>query len=61
MKHQHPCVPRKNGVVEQKNHTLVEMERTMVDEHRLLDAFGPMRSALHVISPIESSCAQSSI
>jgi hypothetical protein len=29
-----PCVPQQNGVVEQKNHTLVEMARTMLDEHR---------------------------
>jgi hypothetical protein len=27
-------VPQHNGVVEQKNHTLVEMARTMLDEHR---------------------------
>jgi hypothetical protein len=29
-----PRVPRQNGVVEQKNRTLVEMARTMLDEHR---------------------------
>jgi hypothetical protein len=29
-----PRVPQQNGVVEQKNHTLVEMARTMLDEHR---------------------------
>jgi hypothetical protein len=28
-----PCVPQQNGIVEQKNHTLVEMDRTMLDEH----------------------------
>jgi transposase InsO family protein len=28
------CVPQQNGVVERKNHTLVEMARTMLDEHR---------------------------
>jgi hypothetical protein len=27
-------VPQQNGVVERKNHTLVEMARTMLDEHR---------------------------
>jgi hypothetical protein len=27
-------VPQQNGVGEQKNHTLVEMVRTMLDEHR---------------------------
>jgi hypothetical protein len=29
-----PCVPQQNGVMEHKNHTLVEMARTMLDEHR---------------------------
>jgi hypothetical protein len=29
-----PRVPQQNGVVERKNHTLVEMARTMFDEHR---------------------------
>jgi hypothetical protein len=29
-----PRVLQHNGVVEQKNHTLVEMARTMLDEHR---------------------------
>jgi transposase InsO family protein len=28
-----PCVPQQNGVVEQKNRTLVEMARMMLDEH----------------------------
>jgi hypothetical protein len=28
-----PCVPQQNGVVKQKNRTLVEMARTMLDEH----------------------------
>jgi transposase InsO family protein len=27
-------VPQQNRVVEQKNHTLVEMDRTMLDEHK---------------------------
>jgi hypothetical protein len=27
-------VPQQNGIVERKNHTLVEMARTMLDEHR---------------------------
>jgi transposase InsO family protein len=34
-----PCVPQQNGVVERKNHTLVEMARTMLDEHRTLRRF----------------------
>jgi hypothetical protein len=29
-----PRVPQQNGVMEQKNHTLVEMARTMLNEHR---------------------------
>jgi hypothetical protein len=29
-----PRIPQQNGVMEQKNHTLVEMARTMLDEHR---------------------------
>jgi transposase InsO family protein len=29
-----PYVPQQNGVVERKNRTLVEMTRTMLDEHR---------------------------
>jgi transposase InsO family protein len=29
-----PCVPQQNGVIERKNHTVVEMARTMLDEHR---------------------------
>jgi hypothetical protein len=29
-----PCVPQQNGVVKRKNHTLVEMARMMLDEHR---------------------------
>jgi transposase InsO family protein len=28
-----PRVPQQNGVVERKNHTLIEMARTMLDEH----------------------------
>jgi transposase InsO family protein len=30
------CVPRQNGVVEQKNYTLVVMARMMLDEHKTL-------------------------
>jgi hypothetical protein len=29
-----PRVSQQNGVVQQKNRTLVEMDRTMLDEHR---------------------------
>jgi hypothetical protein len=28
-----PCIPQQNGVMERKNRTLVEMARTMLDEH----------------------------
>jgi transposase InsO family protein len=34
-----PRVPQLNGVMEQKNHTLVEMARTILDEHRTLRCF----------------------
>ena len=36
LEHQYssPYTPQQNGVVEQKNRTLVEMARTMLDEHR---------------------------
>jgi hypothetical protein len=34
-----PCVPQQNGVVERKNRTLVEMARTMLDEHRTPKSF----------------------
>jgi hypothetical protein len=40
-----PCVPQQNGVVEQKNRTLVEMSRRMLDEHRT-----PRRSCADAIS-----------
>jgi transposase InsO family protein len=53
-----PRVPQQNEVIERKNHTLVEMARMMLDEHRLLCAFGPMLSAPLAIFLIESSCAQ---
>jgi transposase InsO family protein len=52
-----PRVPQQNGIVEQKNHTLVEMARTMLDEHRTLGAFGPMLLAPLAIFLIEYSCA----
>jgi transposase InsO family protein len=29
-----PCVTQQNGVMERKNRMLVEMARTMLDEHR---------------------------
>ena len=33
-KYSSPYTPQQNGVVERKNRTLVEMARTMLDEHR---------------------------
>jgi hypothetical protein len=33
-------VPQQNGVVEQKNHTLVEMVRMVLDEHKTPRCFG---------------------
>jgi hypothetical protein len=36
-----PCVPQQNGVVERKNCTLVEMARTMLDEHKTPRCFWP--------------------
>jgi hypothetical protein len=53
-----PRIPQQNGVVERKNHTLVEMARTMLDEHRTPSAFGLMLLALLAIFLIESSCAR---
>jgi transposase InsO family protein len=35
-----PCTPQQNGVVERKNRTLIEMERTMLDEYKTQDIFG---------------------
>jgi hypothetical protein len=35
-----PCVAQQNEVVEHKNRTLVEMARTMLDEHRAPRHFG---------------------
>jgi transposase InsO family protein len=34
-----PCIPQQNRVMEQKNRTLVEMDRMMLDEHRTLRRF----------------------
>jgi transposase InsO family protein len=35
-----PYVPQQNGIIEHNNQTLVEMVRTMLDEHRTLRCFG---------------------
>jgi transposase InsO family protein len=34
-----PYTPQKNGVAERKNHTLIEMVRTMLDEYKTSDQF----------------------
>jgi transposase InsO family protein len=53
------CVPQQNGVVERKNCTIVEMARTMLNEHRTPRRFWvDAISTLPAISPIESSCAR---
>ncbi|WVZ48737.1 hypothetical protein U9M48_000156 [Paspalum notatum var. saurae] len=43
-----------NGVVERKNRILVEMARTMLDEHRTRGAFGPRRvnTARYIVNRI---------
>jgi hypothetical protein len=34
-----PCTPQQNGVVEKKNHTLIDMARTMLDAYKTPDLF----------------------
>jgi transposase InsO family protein len=34
-----PYTPQQNGVAERKNHTLIEMVRTMLDEYKTSDQF----------------------
>ena len=34
-----PYTPQQNGVVERKNHTLIDMARTMLDEYKTPDLF----------------------
>jgi transposase InsO family protein len=53
-----PRVPQQNRFVERKNYTLVEMARTILDEHGTPRRFGQMLLALLVISLIESSCVR---
>jgi transposase InsO family protein len=50
-------VPQQNGVVERKNRTLVEMARTILDEHWTHSTFGPMLLAPPAIFLI-GSCAR---
>jgi hypothetical protein len=51
----HFCVtetPQQNGVVERKNRTVMEMERTMLNESRLNDMFWPqvVHTAVHILN-----------
>jgi transposase InsO family protein len=34
-----PYTPQQNGVTERKNHALIEMARTMLDEYKISDQF----------------------
>jgi len=49
-----PYVPQQNGIVERKNRTLVEMARTMLDEHRTPRRFWAeaINTACHVSNRI---------
>ncbi|WVZ80811.1 hypothetical protein U9M48_028261 [Paspalum notatum var. saurae] len=49
-----PYVPQQNGVVERKNRTLVEMARTMLDEHRTPRKFWAeaINTACYVSNPV---------
>ena len=47
-----PYTPKQNGVVERKNHTLIDMARTMLDEYKTLDIFWceAINTACHAIN-----------
>jgi hypothetical protein len=49
-----PCVPQQNGVIERKNHTLVEMTRTMLDKHKTPRRFWPddISTACYILNRI---------
>jgi transposase InsO family protein len=53
-KFSYPYVPQQNGIVERKNRTLVEMARTMLDEHRTPRRFWAeaINTACHVSNHI---------
>jgi transposase InsO family protein len=53
-----PHVPQQNRVMERKNHTLVEMARTMLDEHRTPRHFWPDAISTLAIFLIRSSYAR---
>jgi hypothetical protein len=47
-----PYTPQQNGVAERKNHTLIEMARTMLDEYKTSDQFWAeaLNTACHAIN-----------
>ena len=47
-----PYTPQQNGVVERKNHTLLDMARTMLDEYKTSDLFwsDAVNTACHAIN-----------
>ena len=47
-----PYTPQQNGVVEKKNHTLIDMARTMLDEYKTPDLFWckAINTACHAIT-----------
>jgi transposase InsO family protein len=53
-----PRVPKQNGVVQRKNHTIVEMAKMMLDEHRTPRRFWTYAITLLAISQINYSCAR---
>jgi transposase InsO family protein len=50
-----PYTPQQNGIVERKNHTLIEAARTMLDEYKTPDSFGSKPSTPHAMPPIAST------
>ena len=47
-----PYIPQQNGVVQRKNHTLINMVRTMLDEYKMSDLFwcDAINTACHAIN-----------
>ena len=54
-----PYVPQQNGIVERKNRTLVEMARTMLDEHRTPRRYWAKQSTPLAMCPTAFSCVLS--
>jgi transposase InsO family protein len=53
-----PRVPKQNGVMERKKHTLIEMTRMMLDENRTPRLFWADAISTASISQIKYSCAR---